>query len=55
MSSLSSWDLARIRDWEDRFLEPDEPDDRDEYENDLWLRADDDAEERWVERSLHDK
>ena len=48
MSSLSSWDAARIREYEDR--EPDEPVDYDAIENEMWLRADDEAEERWFER-----
>ena len=46
MSSLSSWDAARIREYEDR--EPDEIDEIDE--NEMWLRADDEAEERWFEK-----
>lgn len=46
MNSLSSWDAARIREYEDR--EPDEIDEIDE--NEMYLRADDEAEERWFER-----
>lgn len=49
MSSLSSWDAARIREYEDR--EPDEIDEIDE--NEMWLRADDEAEERFCERLMN--
>lgn len=55
VSSLSSWDAARIRDWEDRINDPDYGySDRDDIdENEMWLRADDEAEERFAERMLH--
>lgn len=48
MSSLSSWDMARIREYEDR--EPDTPEDIDD--NEMYLRADDEAEEMFCERLL---
>ena len=48
MSSLSSWDAARIRDWEDSFQNADDPVSTDD--NEVWLRADDDAEERWFQK-----
>ena len=49
MSSLSSWDMARIREYEDR--EPDIPEEIDD--NEMYLRADDEAEERFCERLLN--
>ena len=49
MSRLS--DMSVIRDWEKRWLNPDDDDDFDDDEE-LWNRADDDAEEEWLAR-LH--
>ena len=36
--------------WEDRWLEP--PEEEENSDNEIWLRADDEAEERWIERNL---
>ena len=42
-------DMSVIRDYERRWLDPDY--DTDDTEDDeLWNRADDEAEERWLER-----
>ena len=49
MSRLS--DEAVIRDYERRWLNPDDDDDELDDEE-IWNRADDEAEERWLER-LH--
>ena len=48
MSRLSSWDMARLAVLEDKWLE-DDRDDSDEYDNDMWLKADDEVEERWFQ------
>lgn len=42
-------DLSVIRDWERRWLDPD--DEEDEFDEDeMWNRADDEGEEIWFER-----
>lgn len=43
-------DQRIIARWEDRWLEP--PDEEENSDNEIWLRADDEAEERWIERNL---
>ena len=49
---ISTYDVMRLSCLEDSWLEPDEVDDSDEYENDMWLRADDEAEERFCEKLM---
>ena len=50
MSSLSSYNIARLNEWDKRFLEEDEQEEIDE--NGLWLEADRKGEEEWAERYL---
>lgn len=47
MSRLS--DMAVIRDYEERWLDPDNYED-DIEDEEIWNKADDEAEERWLER-----
>lgn len=49
---ISTYDVMRLSRLEDSWLEPDEADDSDEYENDMWLRADDECEERFCENLM---
>lgn len=45
------YDDAVLSDYERRWLNPDDEDD--EYDDDeIWNRADDEAEERWFERRM---
>lgn len=50
---LSPYDILCISRLEDALYEPSEADDSDEYDNDMWLRADDEAEEQYCERRLN--
>lgn len=45
LSLEDDWALSK---WEDAYL--DEPDANDSDENEMYLRADDEAEERWFEK-----
>ena len=47
---LSPYDILCLSRLEDAQYEPNEPDDSDEYDNDMWLRADDECEERFCEK-----
>ena len=49
---ISTYDVMRLSRLEDALYEPNEPDDSDEYENDMWLRADDECEERFCEKLI---
>ena len=50
MSSLSSYNIARLNEWDKRFLEEDEQEEIDE--NEIWLDADRRCDEEWEERYL---
>ena len=52
MSSLSSYNIARLNEWDKRFLDPDDEEYEDEENNDMWLDADRRCEEEWAERYL---
>lgn len=43
-------DLSVIRDWERRWLNPDDDDEDEIDEEYIWNKADDEGEEIWLER-----
>ena len=47
---ISVYDMICLSRLEDALYEPNEPDDSNEYDNDMWLRADDECEERFCEK-----
>ena len=47
---ISVYDMICLSRLEDSWLDPDESDSSDEYDNDMWLRADDECEERFCEK-----
>ena len=49
---ISVYDMICLSRLEDAWLEPDTVDDSDEYDNDMWLRADDECEERFCENLM---